>query len=116
MKKKTLSAQSRRITLELSIEEFGNLQGRLLSSTCQDIGELLHDIILNGTAAVGHRNPSDDDFVTVAAGLKNELNAIGKNFNQAVKKLHQIYYQSSMKDDLERYDAAQFLMIQKMGN
>jgi uncharacterized protein YgfB (UPF0149 family) len=114
MTNKTSSAQNRRITLRLSLEEFDNLQGKLLSSTCQDLNELLHGIIQNGAVATGDRSPSVDDFMAVATGIKNELNAIGKNFNQAVKRLHQIYYQSSMKDDVETYDAAQFSLIQNI--
>jgi hypothetical protein len=114
MTNKTSSAQSRRITLRLSLEEFDNLQGKLLSSTCQDLSELLHAIILNSGVTTGGRNSSIDDILAVATGIKNELNAIGKNFNQAVKRLHQTFYQSSLKDDLECYDVAQFSLMQKI--
>ncbi len=34
------------------------------------------------------RNQSLDDLMTEAIKLRNELNGIGNNFNQAVKKLH----------------------------
>ena len=33
------------------------------------------------------RNQSLDDFMTEAIRLRNELNGIGNNFNQAVKKI-----------------------------
>jgi len=39
---------------------------------------------------VTYRNQSADEFLAGMIALKNELNAIGNNFNQAVKHLHSI--------------------------
>jgi hypothetical protein len=39
---------------------------------------------------VRYRNQSADEFLSVAFQLKKELNLIGNNFNQALKKL-QLY-------------------------
>jgi hypothetical protein len=63
----------------------------------------------------GCPDPSFAEFLAVAIGMKNELNAIGKNFNQAVKRLHQNYYSSGIKDSLEFYDSAQFTLLQEVG-
>ena len=35
-----------------------------------------------------HRSQSIDDSMAEAIKLRNELNSLGNNFNQAVKKLH----------------------------
>ncbi len=115
MKKEQPSAHSRKITLQLSQEEFYELQGKLLRSAYSDLNDYLHDLIQNGTVGTNCRNQSIDEFLGVAIGLKNELNAIGKNFNQAVKRLHEIYHLSSQKkDDLEYYQAEQFSLGQKI--
>lgn len=114
MKKEQPSAPSRKITLQLSLKEFYELQGKLLRSAHSDLNDYLHYLILNGTVGTGCRNQSIDEFLGVVIGLKNELNAIGKNFNQAVKRLHEIYHLSSRKDDLEYYQAEQFSLGQKI--
>lgn len=44
--------------------------------------------LLNKTIVTVTRNQSEDDMMAEIIRLRNELNAIGKNFNQAVKKLN----------------------------
>lgn len=46
---------------------------------------------------VRFRSQSADDYLAVLLGLKNELNAIGNNFNQAVHKLHKFDKFSEIK-------------------
>jgi len=38
-----------------------------------------------------YRNQSFDDYMAKMIRLRNELNGIGNNFNQAVKKLHTLH-------------------------
>ncbi len=46
--------------------------------------------MLSQPITVSYRNQSADAFLTEMIGLKNELSAIGKNFNQMVKRLHSL--------------------------
>ena len=113
MKMEQSSARSRRISLQLSLEEFDKLQGKLLCSRHSNLSEYLRDLISNGTLGIACRNKSIDEFLGVTIGLKNELNAIGQNLNQAVRRLHETHHLSSWKDDIEYYQANQFAVVQK---
>jgi len=46
---------------------------------------------------ITYRNSSADAFLSEMIGLKKELSAIGKNFNQMVKKLHAFDHSSDVK-------------------
>jgi len=50
----------------------------------------IRKLLLQQPVIVLHRNQSADDFLKEIALLRRELNAIGNNFNQAVKKLHML--------------------------
>ncbi len=45
-------------------------------------------MLLKKPVVIRYRNSSADEFLTEMLKLKNELNAIGNNFNQAVHRLH----------------------------
>ena len=45
-------------------------------------------MLLQKPVIVKYRNGSADDILSEMIRLKNELNAIGNNFNQAVHRLH----------------------------
>jgi len=45
-------------------------------------------ILLDKPITATYRNQSLDDFMTEMMWLRSELNSIGNNFNQAVRKLH----------------------------
>ena len=57
-------------------------------STCNSLSEYARQVLLREPVFIIYRNQSADDFLEEMIQLKNELNAIGKNFNQAVHKLH----------------------------
>ena len=46
---------------------------------------------------IRYRNASADAFLTEMIGLKNELSAIGNNFNQMVKRLHTLSDSNEVK-------------------
>src|SRR3954470_6471418 len=50
--------------------------------------EYIRRKLLDKPVAVYTRNKSLDDFMAELIVLRNELNTLGNNFNQAVKKLH----------------------------
>jgi hypothetical protein len=48
----------------------------------------MRNVLLEKKITVFTRNKSLDDFMTELILLRNELNAVGNNFNQVVKRLH----------------------------
>ncbi len=57
-------------------------------TTERALSNYLRKVVLQKPVVIKFRNESADEFLNEMLQLKKELNAIGNNFNQAVKKLH----------------------------
>jgi len=74
--------------VRLTEQEYGAIQEQFLKTMDQKLSVYIRKIIL-GKPHIGKvRNQSIDGLITELATLRMELNAVGKNLNQAVKKLH----------------------------
>lgn len=88
MKKEETERHSCRITVRYRPAELKQLNRFFKASTCRKVSEYIRKISLHKPVTVTYRNQSADDFLAEMILLKNELNAIGNNLNQAVHKLH----------------------------
>jgi hypothetical protein len=88
MKKEETAKHTCRITVRYQPAELKQLNRLLKASTCRKISEYIRKTSLHKPVTVTYRNQSADDFLAEMIQLKNELNAIGNNLNQAVHKLH----------------------------
>ena len=61
-----------------------------------------------------YRNQSLDDFMAEAMRLRNELNGIGNNFNQAVKKLHTLHQISEFRSWIITYELEKQTVLNKV--
>ena len=61
-----------------------------------------------------YRNQSADEFLAEMILLKNELNAIGNNFNQAVHKLHTLDHIPEIKAWAIQNEQCKKLFMKKM--
>lgn len=87
MKEKN-SNRTRIIAMRLTPHEYSQLHKKWKSSTCRKLSEYVRARVFSRPVVATYRNQSLDEFMTEAIRLKQELNAIGNNFNQSVKKLH----------------------------
>jgi len=76
------------IHLRLTDREFDLIQNRFKKSTCPKLSDFARKNLLQEPVVLKYRNESLDDLITQLIALKDQLNPIGNNFNQAVKKLH----------------------------
>lgn len=74
--------------LRLTAKEFELIQNRFKKSTCPKLSDFARKNLLQEPVVLKYRNESLDDLMSQLIMLKNQLNPIGNNFNQAVKKLH----------------------------
>jgi hypothetical protein len=86
--KEAKSIRSKWLTIRLSEDEEKILNRFFQKTTSGSLSEYSRDVLLHEPITVLHRNQSADEFLAEMIQLKNELNAIGNNFNQVVKKLH----------------------------
>src|SRR5918993_3204767 len=87
MEKQGIS-RKKRLHVRLTDSEFTKINLGFKKSTKRKLSEYARAILLNKPITVYTRNQSFDDFVAEMILLRNALNAIGNNFNQAVRKLH----------------------------
>lgn len=101
---KEKSNKTRIIGLRLSPKEFESLERKFKGSTSRRLSEYVRKVILEKPVSVYYRNQSLDESVKELIRLRNELSAIGSNFNQAVKKLHTLQQIPEFKSWLITYE------------
>ena len=88
MGQKTKINLTRRVTIRLKPEEYTKIHSQFKCSTKRKLSEYIRAVLLQKPLTVFTRSKSLDDFINEMILLRNELNSIGNNFNQTVKKLH----------------------------
>ena len=71
-------------------------------------------VLLDKVITVNQRNQSLDDFMTEMIKLRMELNAIGKNFNQSVKKLHSLEQIDDFKSWISINENSRKILFEKV--
>lgn len=92
------------ISFRVKPDEYNKIHGLFSATTCRKLSEYARKVLLNKPVTIKYRNQSADEFLSAMIPLKNELNSIGKNFNQAVKKLHTLNQISEFKNWLISYE------------
>jgi hypothetical protein len=119
MRKETVMKEkknkTRVIGLRLTTAEFEKLDGWRRQSTTPEISEFIRRVLFGKPITVQQRNQSLDDFMAEMMRLRTELNAIGNNFNQAVKRLHQLKEAGEAGEWAERYAGDQLILLERVG-
>ena len=76
------------ISFRVKPNEYDIIYAHYSKTTCRKLSEYARKVLLQKPVNVKFRNQSADDFLLEIIALKNELNAIGNNYNQSVKRLH----------------------------
>ncbi len=95
--KETKKVRSKWLTIRLNEDEEKKLNNLYSKTTSNGLSEYARDVLLKQPVNVIYRNQTADEFLAEMILLKNELNAIGKNFNQVVHKLHTLDYVPEIK-------------------
>ena len=110
----TQTNRTRIIGLRLTPEEYSDVEKRWKASTCRKLSDFVRHIIFEKPVVTTYRNKSLDDFMSESIRLRKELNSIGNNFNQAVKKLHTLDQASEIKEWLIGYELEKKLLFNKV--
>src|ERR1044071_4498445 len=95
--KETKKVRSKWLTIRLNEDEERKINNLYNKTTSNGLSEYARDVLLKQPVNVIYRNQTADEFLAEMILLKNELNAIGKNFNQVVHTLHTIDRDSQIK-------------------
>lgn len=85
------------ISFRVKPEEYNKIFGHFEKTTCRKLSEYARNVLLQKPVVVKFRNQSADDFLQEMIALKKELNAIGLNYNQSVRKLHTLNHVSEVR-------------------
>ncbi|MCW3074598.1 MAG: mobilization protein [Flaviaesturariibacter sp.] len=97
MKEHAKQGYTRKVTIRFREEEYQSLVSRFHTTTKRKFSEYLRDHLLQKKLTVKSRNASLDDLVMELVQLRRELNVMGNNFNQAVKRLHKMEHVMELK-------------------
>ena len=102
------------ISFRVKPQEYEQIHKHFSSTTCRKLSEYARKVLLNKPVVIKYRNQSADEFLSAMIPLKNELNYIGNNFNQAVKKLHTLNQISEFKTWVLNYEADKEMLLKKV--
>jgi predicted SPOUT superfamily RNA methylase MTH1 len=100
--------------IRLTEKEHEKIQKKYAKTTCKKLSDFARKVLLDKAVTVNIRNQSLDDVMTELIALKEELNAIGNNYNQMVKRLHSLNHVSEIKSWLQLHESARKILINKM--
>jgi hypothetical protein len=79
---------TRKVTVRFKPDEYNKVNTLFKSTTKKKMSEYIRFALLEKPVTVYTRDQSLDEFMAEMVRLRNELSAIGNNFNQLVKRLH----------------------------
>ena len=100
--------------LRLTPDEYQKTVKEFNKSTCRKLSDYARKNLLQKPIVNTYRNQSLDDFMAEMIRLRGELNAIGNNFNQAVKKLHTLQQIAEFKHWLISYELEKKILFNKV--
>lgn len=106
--------RTRIIGLRLTPKEYEQIEAKWKRSTCSKLSEFVRRILFGKPITVYQRNQSLDDFMAEMMQLRTELNSIGNNFNQAVKKLHTLGQISEFRSWIMTYELERQTLFNKV--
>ena len=113
MEKKN-SNRTRIIGLRLTFDEYVKIEKKWKASTCRKLSEYVRRSLFEKPIVMTYRNSSQDDLMTELTRLRNELNAVGNNFNQVVKKLHTLQQIAEFNSWLIAYEVEKKILQNKL--
>jgi hypothetical protein len=108
------SNRTRIIGLRLTPAEYAKIERKWKASTCRKLSDYVRHNLFEKPVTSYYRNQSLDDFMAEMVLLRNELNHIGNNFNQAVKRLHTLNQINEFRNWLIAYEVEKKTLFNKV--
>jgi hypothetical protein len=108
------SNRTRIIGLRLTTEEYVKIERKWKASSCRKLSDYARRKLFDKPMVSTYRNQSVDDFMAEMVLLRAELNHIGNNFNQAVKRLHTLNQIAEFRSWLIAYEVEKKTLFNKV--
>ena len=112
--KEQYSNRTRIVGLRLTPDEYAKIEKKWKASTCRKLSDYVRRGLFEKPIVTTYRSSSQDDLLAELSRLRNELNAVGNNFNQAVKKLHTLSQIDEFKSWLIAYEVEKKILSNKV--
>lgn len=99
------SNRNRWLHIRLTKGEFEQIDRNFKASACRKRSDFVRRNLLRKPIVLRHRNESLDKLLQELIQLRSQLNFMGNNFNQSVKKLHTLFEISDFKVWILAYDS-----------
>lgn len=106
--------RTRIIGLRLTPEEYDKIERRCKTTTCQKLSDFIRRVIFEKPIITTYRNKSEDEGIAELTRLRTELNHIGVNVNQAVKRLHTLQNLDEFKSWIASYEIEKRMLANKV--
>lgn len=116
MKKQQNEVRNIFVKVRMNADELKLARKNQQQTTERSMSNYIRRVILHQPVIVKYRNQTADDFLKDMLLLKKELNAIGNNFNQAVKKLHMLEKIPEFRFWITYYEGMQKALLGKVND
>lgn len=108
------SNRTRIIGLRLTRDEYVAIEKRWKESTCRKLSDYVRNHLFNRSIVTTYRNLSLDASITELSLLRTELNRIGTNFNQSVRRLNSMKEIAEFRIWIARYEVEKTTIMNKI--
>jgi hypothetical protein len=108
------SNRTRIVGLRLTPDEYAKIEKKWKASTCPKLSDYVRHRLFEKPIVTTYRSSSQDDLMAELTRLRSELNAVGNNFNQAVKKLHTLSQIAEFRSWLIAYEVEKKILSNKV--
>ena len=106
--------RTRIIGLRLTTAEYARIEKKWKATTCRKLSDYVRRSLFEKPVVTTYRNRTQDDLMSELARLRTELNAVGNNLNQAVKKLHTLNQIPEFRSWLTAFEVEKSLLENKV--
>ncbi|MBO9683394.1 MAG: plasmid mobilization relaxosome protein MobC [Flavisolibacter sp.] len=102
------------LQVRLTIKEVAQINDAFSKSIYRKLSDFARKKLLDKPVSVYSRSQSLDDFMAEMIKLREELNAIGINYNQVVKRLHALHHFDEIKSWLAHNESSRQILFKKI--
>jgi hypothetical protein len=99
------SGRNRWLHIRLTKEEFDFVDKNFKASACRKRSDFVRRNLMRKPIVLKYRNESLDKLLQELIQLRTQLNFMGNNFNQSVKKLHTLFEISDFRIWILAFDS-----------
>lgn len=116
MKKPEIEVRNLFVKIRMNNSELQQLKKLQQQSTEKSLSNYVRKVSLQKPVILKYRNSSADDFLRDMLDLKKQLNGVGNNFNQAVKKLHLLQQIPEFRSWIKEQQSLQQVLVAHIEN